>query len=78
MADRCGSLGRAGLGHLISAVGPWTHCRWRSLEHVPDWFLIRRHLFTLGGRETGLAVLVPGLWMVGDLGSGLYTFSAGY
>jgi hypothetical protein len=34
-------------------------------------FLLGGHLFTIGGRETGLAVLVPGLWMVGDLGSGL-------
>jgi hypothetical protein len=34
-------------------------------------FLLGGHLFTIGGREQGLAVLVPGLWMVGDLGSGL-------
>ena len=33
------------------------------------------HLFTVGGRETGLAALVPALWMVGNLGSGLlYVF----
>jgi uncharacterized protein DUF6677 len=29
------------------------------------------HLFTIGGREEGLAVLVPALWMIGNIGSGL-------
>ena len=34
-------------------------------------FALGGHLFTIGGHDQGLAVLVPGLWMVGDLGSGL-------
>jgi hypothetical protein len=34
-------------------------------------FSLGGHLFTIGGREQGLAVLVPALWMVGDVGSGL-------
>jgi hypothetical protein len=61
-----------GLGHLIQR-------RWvRGLivgGAVWGMFLIGfslgGHLFTIGGREQGLAVLVPGLWMVGDMGSGL-------
>ena len=33
------------------------------------------HLFTVGSNDQGLAALVPALWMVGDLGSGiLYGF----
>lgn len=33
------------------------------------------HLFTIGGQETGLAALVPALWMAGDIGTGLlYVF----
>jgi hypothetical protein len=33
------------------------------------------HLFTVSGGDQGLAALVPALWMVGDLGSGiLYVF----
>ena len=64
--------GVPGLGHLIQK-------RWvRGLflgGAVWSMFLIGfalgGHLFTIGGREQGLAVLVPGLWMVGDLGSGL-------
>jgi hypothetical protein len=34
-------------------------------------FSLGGHLFTIGGREQGFAALIPGLWMVGDLGSGL-------
>lgn len=61
-----------GLGHLIQR-------RWvRGLflgGAVWSMFLVGLslggHLFTIGGREQGLAVLVPALWTVGDLGSGL-------
>jgi hypothetical protein len=61
-----------GLGHLIQK-------RWiRGLivggavwSMFVIGFSLGGHLFTIGGREQGLAVLVPGLWMVGDLGSGL-------
>lgn len=61
-----------GLGHLIQK-------RWvRGLflgGAVWGMFLVGLslggHLFTVGGREQGLAVLVPALWTVGDLGSGL-------
>jgi len=61
-----------GLGHLIQK-------RWvRGLflggavwSMFVIGFALGGHLFTIGGREQGLAVLVPALWMVGDLGSGL-------
>jgi len=61
-----------GLGHLVQK-------RWARglLLGGAVWsmfligFALGGHLFTIGGREQGLAVLVPGLWMVGDLGSGL-------
>lgn len=61
-----------GLGHLIQR-------RWvRGLflgGAVWTMFLVGLslggHLFTVGGHEQGLAVLVPALWTVGDLGSGL-------
>src|SRR5262245_39210422 len=29
------------------------------------------HLFTISGREQGLAILIPALWTIGDIGSGL-------
>ena len=61
-----------GLGHLIQK-------RWMRglLLGGAVWsmfligFALGGHLFTIGGREQGLAVLIPGLWMVGDIGSGL-------
>ena len=38
-------------------------------------FALGGHLFTINSRDLGLAALVPALWMVGDLGSGiLYVF----
>jgi hypothetical protein len=52
-------------------------CRDSDISYRDVWTMfltglaIGGHLFTIGGREEGLAVLVPALWMIGNIGSGL-------
>lgn len=61
-----------GVGHLL--VRRWLRALLLGGAVWGMFFLglsLGGHLFTIGGHEQGLAMLVPAMWTVGDIGSGL-------